>query len=78
MTPEDKAHLTTSAQPSVSTLSFEIEALPKSICSWFPFFSRTVPSVHMRQKDKQAERHEANLYSEGSSWLLDRLGFKVL
>lgn len=79
MTPEDKAHLT----PVLSSRSLLCHLKLKHCRATFAhgfLFSRTVPSVHLRQRrtHKQTERREAISSLHGSSWLLGRLGFKVL
>lgn len=58
MTLEDKAHLT----PVLSSLSLLCHLKLKHCQRAFAhscLFRRTVPSVHMRQIDKQAGRYEA-------------------
>ena len=79
MTPEDKAHLT----PALTSLSLLCHLKLRRCRGAFAhgfLFSRAVPPVHTRQRqiDKQAQRYEAISTPRGSSWMLDRLGFKVL
>lgn len=72
MTPEDKAHLT----PVLSSLSLLCHLKLKHCRGAFAhgfLFSRTVPSVHMRQRqiDKHTERYEAIFTQRGAagSWM---------
>lgn len=54
MTPEDKAHLTPVLSPLSPTLSFEIEALPKSI--WSPLKSHCSHCSYETETDRQTSR----------------------
>lgn len=78
MTPEDKARLTPVLRSLSLLCHLKLKHCRRAFAHGF-LFSCTVPSVRMKQRqiDKQAERYEA-IFTEGSSWLLDRLGFKVL
>lgn len=66
MTPEDKAHLTPVLSPLSLLCHLKLKHCRRAFAHGF-LFSRTVPSVHTRQKDKHAERHEAIFTRRGAA-----------